>query len=411
MSLPRYLKIILLFLIISPSVFGQKIFREGFIIKRTGETFLGLVGFTPDKSVPSACVFKRFDIAVPIEYGPDDIQTFGYKNGKRYESLEFGGKRFFAETVIKGELTLYAKSSRYFIEKAGSAPVELVKGKIKFSEKGTGKEFESYKDLLGYLTSGKITVPAKMDLGKDIKGFVESYNKVSGQSYVTYKGEISEKELTDQAWKSGANRNRFTAVSGLNLYKLKIRQGTNPYLPSPPVEAGLLAGISYERVLSKRNDRFALRTDLLYIRQTFYSYSTKLLYSGNLERHDAFFDFSAVRMPLLFQYSLNGARVIPYFNAGASATYYFGGNYRHIEELENIYNEIIITEDRDLFIRPFEFCMTGGAGLRIRLVNTMTLNIEGRFEYGSGLFKYQDPINNTFAQHSLQPSILIGLTF
>jgi hypothetical protein len=398
-----FLFLILTFLI-SGSLYSQKIFREGYIVKNTGESFTGLVGYNPNSKTPTSCIFKRFEIAYEVTYSPRQLKAFGYSNGKRYESLETDGKISFFETLVKGDLTVYIKGSKYYLRKGDSVAVEIKDGKNLWLVNGAQKEFDSLSDLLKYLTSGRKTeIRENLVLKNDIVPVVAAYNKESGNFWNVYNRNFSEKELTLSAWRSGANRNRFGIIGGINTYILKINPlEDNIFLPNPDNETGLMFGLSYERVITKKSDKLTFRTDLLYLQQDFYTYSESTLINGTISRDDVFFNFSAVKLPLLIQYSFTGNRIIPFLNGGLSGMLFLNKKYAHTSEVESYNNEV----------RTFgEISATLSAGLKLRIVNNIILNIEGRFEYGSGAFNRDFPNEGAFTQYSIQPSILIGICF
>jgi hypothetical protein len=413
--MPRQKYCLLLFLTfhISANLFSQKIFREGYIVKNNGESFTGLVGYNPDSKIPASVVFKRFEIAYKVAYSPAQIKAFGYLNGKRYESLKIDGKISFFETIVKGDITVYNKGSKYYLKKGEMPPVEVKDGNNSWTAEGTRKEFGTLTDLLKYLTSGsKVEIRENLVLKNDLVPVVAAYDKETGNSWNVYNRSFSEKDLTLSAWRSGANRNRFGALGGINNYMLKINPSEdNIFLPESDNETGLMFGLSYERVISKKSDKCTLRADLYYLRQDFYNYSERTLIYGSISRDDAFFDFSAVKLPLLFQYSFTGNRIIPFLNGGLSGMLFLNKNYSHISEVETYENDIRIYEDSDMVFNPGELSATIGAGMKIRIINNTIISIEGRFEYGTGIFNKSYPDKGSFTQRSIQTSFLIGVNF
>jgi len=409
----KFLLFLILSFLISGSLYSQKIFREGYIVKNTGESFSGLVGYNPDSKIPTSCIFKRFEIAYEVTYSPRQLKAFGYTNGKRYESFETDGKISFFETLVKGDIMVYNKGSKYYLKKGDLSPVEVKDGKNLWLVDGAQKEFDSLSDLLKYLTSGsKTEIRENLVLKNDLVPVVAAYNKESGNFWNVYNRSYSEKELTLSAWRSGANRNRFGILGGINTYILKINPSEdNIFLPNPDIETGLMFGLSYERVISKKSDKLTFRTDLLYLQQDFYTYSESTLINGTISRDDVFFNFSAVKLPLLIQYSFTGNRIIPFLNGGLSGMLFLDKKYTHTSEVESYNNEIRTYEDHDMVFNFGEISATLGAGLKIRIVNKILLNIEGRFEYGSGAFNRDFPNEGAFTQYSLQPSFLIGISF
>jgi hypothetical protein len=407
-------KLILLFLLFilgTSLAISQKIFRDGFIVKNSGEYFEGVVAYNQGNKVPSICVFKRFDIAVEINYGPDDIAGFGFTNGKRYESINNNGRKEFFETIITGEMNLYSKGSELLLSKPGKKPVRVTEAPIEWEDENGRRAFAGTSELISYLAEGtKAETSRKPDLKKDLQQVIIARSLVSGKPVNVYSNEVTEKELTKQAWHSGANSRRLGMVAGANMYSLYLSPKRQVFLPETSRETGPVLGISYEKILSRRSDNFCFHGELLFMRQTFYSYSEKTE-SYKFIRDDAFYEFTALKVPLMFQYSLGSMRVVPFVNGGIGAMVLLQDNYIHISESEwqNIDKTVVsITEDRKLGFAPAEFSGIVGAGIKFRLINTVNLRIEGRFEFGEG------PLlngNTVYKQYSMQQSVLLGINF
>ncbi len=424
-------KIDLLFLVIvissfTGSLFAQKIFREGYIVKNSGESLTGLVGYSAKHGMPSVCTFKRFDIARTIVYSPGEIQAFGYWNGNRYESGEINGKMTYLEVIITGKIVLYQKGSRYFIEKDHSGLIELGKGPFSYHSDEGNKEFRSLSEFLTFLTEGKAgSVPENFSAKNEIIPLITDYNKVSGAGYNVFNRSISEKQLSQQTWKSGANENRIGFVGGVNLYMLNqkltpamYRHPWAHYVPDPEKETGPVFGITYERLLSRRTDRFSARVDLLYNSQNFYCYGERSNNAGGTTtRDDANFNFKGIKVPLLIQYSFTGGRIVPYVNAGISYQYFIQTDYYHVYEIEDIMHEITTYEDRNMLFKTGELSGVGGVGVRARISGKLNLHLMLMVEAGQGIFLNKDPTdvnltgNKPYIQNSIQSSLLLGITF
>ena len=419
---------LVLFLIISVSVqnlFSQKVFREGYIVKKTGESFTGLVEYSAKQKIPAVCTFKRFDIARTVVYSPGDIQVFGYRNGNRYESRELDNVTSFFEVLVTGKIVLYQKGSKYYIDKDHLGLVELKSGAVTYNSADGRKEFNSLQEFLGYITEGKTgPVPAKFNLKDEIVPMITTYNKISGNSYNVFNRSISEKQLTQDVWKSGAARNRFGVLSGVNLYKLNLK--FNPdmsgisftdYIPSPGKETGLAAGLTYERLISRKTDRMSLVINLLYNNQSFYSYSERTGIAGIIIRDDAWFSFTGIKMPVMFQYSITGGRIVPYFNAGAAYQFFINTDYLHVAETESSSHEITTAEEQNMTFKKGEFTGVGGLGVRTRIFTTLNLHLQFMVEAGKGLFLNELPNdvngrkNKPYIQNSFQTTVLLGITF
>jgi hypothetical protein len=405
------LLILLITLTTVNNLYCQKIFRDGYIVRKTGESITGLVEYSINQSVPSSCTFKRFEIAHEVEYTPRDIQAFGYKNGNRYESKEFNSKISFYEVIVSGKIVLYMKGSKFYIDKNNSGLTELNNGPVSYSAGGQKTEYKNLAEFLRYLTEGKTDIPYKISLKDNLIPLIVAFNKDTGQSFHVFNRSMSEKDLGRIALESGTNKNTFGILSGINIYKLNLTNNSERYLPGPENEICPVNGLTFERSLSRNNDRLSVRLDLLYLKQTFYCYDEGADYRG-ITRNDAFFDFTGIKAPLLIQYSFTGRRMVPYVNAGLAYQYIAKHSFLHIEDVENSQHEISTYEYEDFHFKPNEISAVGGLGLRTRLFNNFYLNIQGRIELGSGLFVNSlDNKMKLFKQNSIQSTFLLGITF
>ena len=424
----RTIKSLVLILTIScwvQGIFAQKIFRDGYVVKKTGESLTGLVQYSDKQGIPSLCTFKRFDIAREVVYSPGEIQAFGYRNGNRYESREIDNKVTFLEVIATGTIILYQKGSKYYIDKDHLGLIELKNGPVIYNSADGKKEYKNLSSFLTSVTEGKAgPVSEKFNVKEEIVPLVISYNKASGNSYNVFNRSISEKQLTNETWKSGAAKNRFGVVSGVNLYMLNLKFNpdmsgiTNEdYVPNPEKEIGPVFGLTYERLISRRSDRFSARIDIIYNSQDFYCYSERENNVGGMTRDDAFFSFKGIKVPVLFQYSLTGGRIVPYANLGVAYQYFISTDYKHVAEEENTFHEITTYEDSNMLFQTGELTGAGGVGVRTRLSGKMNFHLMFMMEYGKGLFLNTDPTdtnnrqNDTYVQNSLQSTLMLGFTF
>jgi len=410
MFLRRSLYILFLFFLTSNNVFCQKIFRDGYLIKKNGDILNGLVEYAPKQNIPSVCIFKRFDIAVAITYTPGEIREFGYVNGNRYVAKSLDNKDNFYEVMVSGNITLYRKGSKFFLEKGQSGMIELNNGLIEYSIDGEKHRFDDLPSFLKFITEGKAgNIEEKLNPKKDLVPIIAEYCKASGSPYIVYNQVFSEKMLLSESFRSGGNRNSYGVFTGMNIYSLIIKPESEFYIPDPEPEISPTVGLTCERVISRRNDKLALRIDLLFLKQNFYSYSEYSIASYTY-RDDAFFDFTGIKLPIMLQYSFTSGRLIPYVNAGISYLAFIQKNYLHIRETESYSHDITTDEDSDMPFYFGEASAVCGAGLKIRIISNIKLNIQGRIEIGRGLFNAETPLKS-YKQFSIQPTFLAGITF
>jgi hypothetical protein len=409
-----YLIFLAILFIFNP-INGQKTFREGYITKDNGQTLSGLVEWKSGQGTPELCVFKRFEIAVEFKYSAADLNNFGYLNGNRYESVKINGKNEFYEVIIQGSLSLYKKDSKYFVKKNGSDLSEIKNGASRIKTDGKELEFNNLKDLLGYFTENRITLPAEKDIKRDLVSIVTEFNKITSAKYIAYKQDYSSRP-GNTSLRTGADFRRIGITAGMNIYTLYATAGANTsvYLPKATPEYTYTIGATYETLLSRKNDHLNLRIDLLFLKQNFYSYSEGML-SSEIIRDDAFLEFTALKVPVLFQYSFNSGKVIPFITAGFSGMVLLDKDYYHIRESEQSYwHGIYTSEDRKIEFRSTELTGIAGAGVNIRMFNDMKLSLMAGAEFGSGIYKQSQSASIGLVQlkqHSIQKFILVGVTF
>jgi hypothetical protein len=415
----RLLFFLLLIFISGNEAYCQKIFRDGYIIKKGGAPIYGLVEYSSSQDIPSKCSFKSFDIARVVEYSPETLIAFGYKNGNRYETREFNNKQVFFEVLVTGKLVLYRRGSGYFLEKDHTGLVELKSGQIKYQTSNGITEFKNLPAFLTYLTEGKSgSISSNFNIKNDIVPLVTAYNKDSGNEFYVFNRSISEKQISQKALETGVERNRFGLLGGTNIYMLSLTPKANysEYLPNPEKESAIVFGISYERMLSRKSDRYSLKLELLYTKQTFYCYRDEISKTILINRYDAFFNFTGIKVPVLFQYSFTGKKITPYINAGFAYQNMSKKDYVLIKEVENTsLHEVRTYETRDLVVTSGEVSSVAGVGLKTRLFNNISLNIQGRVEFGTGILERVDEYSlnddKPYKEQSLQASFLIGITF
>jgi len=395
----------------SYSTFSQKIFRDGYIIKNPGEQLNGLIEYKAGQDVPTSCIFKWFDIAVEITYNPGDIKAFGYFDGSRYESKKLDGKDIFLDVMISGYVSLYRRRSKYFIQKGQSGITELKNGSLEYTAGGELQKFDGLTSFLKYITEGKTgNIKEKLNIKTDVLPIIAEYNKGSGKSFIVFNREYSEEKLLSESFRSGGSRNSFGVLTGINIYSLKLKPLTNVFVPAPEPEISPAFGLTFERIISRINYRLSLRADLMFMKQNFYSYSENAK-GVTLQRDDAFFEFTGIKLPLMLQYSFSSGKIIPYVNGGFSYQAFIRKDYDHIRESENYNHEIFISVDHNLNFYRGEIAGALGTGLKIRLMNDIKLSIQGRMEIGPGFFNPEEDGYKNFNQISLQPTFMVGIMF
>jgi|WetSurMetagenome_2_1015567.scaffolds.fasta_scaffold36533_2 hypothetical protein len=413
----RLILLVIIIFLIGNGIFSQKIFRDGYVITKDGVSMNGLVEYSPNQDIPAVCSFRRFDIARVVNYGPQEIIAFGYKNGNRYESVVYNNKAVFLEVIVSGRIRLLSKSGNYFLDKDHLGLVELRKGPVTYPPAGNKKEYKTLEEFLADITERKeINKSEQFELKDDLIPLIALYNKESGMPFNVYNRTVDKKSYYQKASVSGTDKNRFGIMSGVNIYKYNFTTGSYIDIINPSEERDLTYGITFERILSVKNDRSSLRIDLLYCRQSLYSYYEGYSSSGTFfVRNDVFINFSGIKLPIMMQYSFSGRRIVPYLNAGLAYQHLLTSGYQRIKEdesvVEGVESVVYTYEDHDMIFKSGEISFFGGIGVRAKLFGNLNVHLEGKVESGNGILEMRGTGERDFEDNSLQGTVLFGITF
>ncbi len=86
-------------------------------------------------------------------------------------------------------------------------------------------------------------------------------------------------------------------------------------------------------------------------------------------------------------------------------------NFQHIAEVENSQHEVSTYEYNDFKFKKWESNLVCGLGVKTRLLNNISVSLQGRVEYGHGLFISSSLNLTDFKQNSIQTTFLLGVTF
>ncbi|NMC41073.1 MAG: PorT family protein [Bacteroidales bacterium] len=409
-----YRQIILLFFLLFSGFiksYTQEIFLPGYIITRGGEKLNGLVAFRTVRKTPDVCIFKRFDLAVKVKYTPGAVKSFGYDNGKRYDSFNSGGKDLFFETLVNGALSLYRRDGKYYLQKDDTEPVEVKERNAMV--KGTGGDifFSSPGELLAYMTGVNAEKFKNIsDLSRDLVPAVVAYNKEHDMQFAVFPSEMSRNR---QAQIISGNLEyrpvRVGITSGVNSYYLSLKRTglrENIFLPGGLAGNDFFPGLSVSYQIRGSSGRFYLRGDPQFLFKKFYASQKSILPDESLQIDASFLKMKAVKIPVIFEYHFIRSGFRPFLNTGLGVTCIVQYDYLHQkEQITN--NIIVISEDRALKGRRIAYSLMAGAGIDIPLNERLNFRVEGRVEPGTGFLQNRDM--KDFLQFSVQTYMFAGI--
>jgi|WetSurMetagenome_2_1015567.scaffolds.fasta_scaffold01165_4 hypothetical protein len=413
-------KYFLLFLItISSSCFynagAQKVFIDGYIIRNDGSIIHGRIESVKKDKTPSECVFKWFELARPLIYKPGEIKSFGYIHGSRYDTKRLKGKNIFIECLASGEVNLFHDGKTMYVEAKDAQFTPLSKNEVDLVLSGNVVNTSNYRDLLAQLMKTKqgFKIPANISLNqKSITSLVAMYNVSSGAGSGVY-SETSQNKEYEEMSNAGKLRVSYGVTCGMTgvKYVANCQEGyVDLYLPEMSSYTFVpSAGMYMEKQLSRVKDVIDFQAELLFIRNNMYIYNIQkeLSYPYLTTRSDVFINYLAFKMPLYLQFNLSQGKFVPYMSAGWFFTYFSGTSYRRNYETQDRYNVIHQYTDNSISIKDFENGWMAGFGIKYKINPKRSVFIQGRYEYGSGIYSASDPLN----QRSASISILAGMKF
>lgn len=339
---------------------GQKLYLNGYVVNTKGDTLNGMVNFFEGSRVPQKIVFKRFDIATPRNYSPDDIKAFGYKNGSHYESRVVDAKKCFVKCYVKGKISVYANGSKVYVEKDNANLVEVSKDVVKAE---SGNSYTNYIDLLTQVTSDIKDFEVPFDLpikARSLSNLVEEYNKKSKYPYQAYTNIIDNGTFNENLYKASKNNLSVGFTAGMKLASISLHVIENPNsdFNFTTGNNSLCFGVFYNQSITKLNNNLAFQVELIYSENNFATYK---MFKRRSPVETNYLDIttkqSLISIPVNLVYSFPSGKYSPYVNFGFSYSIIYNteeSKYLDVQKLSNdIYtfgvDEETITRAKDRF--------------------------------------------------------------
>lgn len=396
----------LLILIISIPLSGQNIFREGYIVKTDGKVLTGLVQYKNSNYIPEKCIFKRFEISEPVVISKTQITEFGYINGNRYVLRRYLGNEMFMELLVSGKISLYRNNDGYYLEKGDSKLIKLTAGDITLYESGSKIVIDGAEKLLEHFTEGKVNPIQKetIKIKESLINKVIEYNKISGSTFLVTNREFDDSRLVKQALVTGSNRNRYGIMIGTDM-PMFFSPAEERTLPTLINMSTWGAGVSIERIISRKNDRLSAGTEIIFINQKF-----SQSYLGNQKgsvRYIEFFDSKEIKPALYILYTFPIKKFEPFLSIGTSFRTNLSDQYYRL--VQSISPTLVVTTmDSNREFVPVRFNLLVSGGLKIRLSNKIKVSINARAEGGiEGLLDNESTVPHKY----FNIGILTGIQF
>ena len=373
------------------SCIAQFDFHPGYIITHEHDTLWGELQNRLNRFNYLACKFKQADQL--SEYGPKEIQGFGYTGGKYFSSVGFDTA--FAEVLVGGLLSLYKIRDIYAVQKAGDTLFILenttVEAKLNYKDEvfkhGRGEFDENkWRGILLFLTQDcevyRNHIPKMPFNQKELIRIVKGYNDCVNAEYIEYKESIPWFEF-DGGIVAAYNRSSM-GLGRKGTYFNFLDQKMFDAVPS----FGIAAEFSFPRV----TERLSLLLEMQFVPGQF-----ETLVLENEENVNQFnqvnIDANVLAFPIAVKYKVPLGKAIGNVHAGAYLGKYLKLDTRLIIESQNTQFNIVETEEITDFELVDEFIgPMAGIGLSIP-IDIFELEVFARY---AQIFEWKQPRNNRF---------------
>lgn len=320
-------------LIVASSVFGQKLFRDGYVVNSNGDTLNGLVQYFEGNRVPQKITFKRFDIATPRVYLPNELMAFGYRNGNHFESKIIDGIHVLLECYVKGEISLYANGKKVYVSKANVGLVDITKDIISTK---TGSSYSNHIKFLSAITSSvkDFEVPHDLKLNPDsLSVFFAKYNERSKKPFQIFAQNSSDNNLY-----STRKTERTVGIrAGMKMAHVSTRviETRNTFFDYTAGNNSFCFAAFYTQQVSRLNNNLAVQIELLYSDNSYMVYE-KFERKTPVETHyiELISKQSILTIPIGLVYTYPMGKFSPFLHAGISYSFIlFSDDQKYLDVL------------------------------------------------------------------------------
>jgi hypothetical protein len=388
MKKPTFISIVLV--LFSFSMMAQSGFRPGYIIKNNGDTLNGLVFYGANGKFEKTCLFRRFEIAREVSYSPGQINAYGFRNGRYFESKKAGRNKIFLECLVKGEVSVYIVPGKYngtvYLQSPQTGIFKLARGNNKLAGAG---DFASYRDALAWMlnkTGNKEVSLANLDYdAREIAAAVRESTSLSqtvsrgfyptpGVHFLRDNSVMKQGSLLSLGLSGGYQFVTITAPGNVHTQYFRDPKFNNSYRPA--------VGLYVKSKFSKKSDLFSAKLGLHFVTDSYYAYSE---YSDGIEKFsdDIDIDFSEIQVPLSIQLNFGKKSIHPYLTAGGYMSFIIDQSYSRMSNSRR--GESVYTDYYEDLKMDNAVGFIVGAGVEFELGKARVFSLEGGYSKGNQL--------------------------
>lgn len=355
---------------------SQDRFMQGWIVNQKNDTIRGLVEYQLAHEIVQGVKFKPLSHASATYYDPDEIQGFGFINGRYFIAKEVNSnglvnQKVFVDVLVSGLANLYRLGKNFLLETDEKIhPLveetrEVIDQNVYYEHKD-----KKYVGTLNYVLRQcsddglrKRIQSAKLN-ENSLVTIVDQYNRCKTGTSKIIKVTNSKETVIRYSIIGGVAKSQMKFISG---YSSTITNRFKTISTSNPI-VGL--GISFTN--PQKIEGLFLGVELYGSNESF-----KQFYSSDDIISERFqLDYLHMKVNLNLKYNIIHGRVEPYFKGGISINQYFNGKLKTTQVLNNTnqtYREYSGSIDGTLLLQ-----LMVGAGFDIRLNENLSSFIEIR---------------------------------
>jgi hypothetical protein len=407
----KYLLLLFVAIFITPAVFSQAEFMNGYIVKNDGSYVYGQLEYISKGYVKKECLFRWFDISNETIFLPEDISAFGFTYGLCFKSVRWEGQEIFMTCLVDGDLDLLYDGSKLYLNGMGLSMVPLDNGSGSVNAQGKMVSYSGYKDLLNKLPDpeNKFTIPEDVTPRPDIMTeIIAGYNRSRGAKTMIFAMK-NPTGLYDEMRNLGSFISSYGIIGGMNASRYDADKFNYQRLGFVPemdfFEMAPFFGVFYSRPLTRKSDLFSLQIELMAFRTNVYMYDEFTDYTG-ITRSDINIRYTGIKIPVSIRISPLKGSYKPYLSAGLFIMTNYGGTYTREGEVENALHVVRPFSDNSITVKPQMSGFLGGLGLKKELSPKQSVFLELRGEYGSGIYEREG-----LKQKTLIFDVIAGIDF
>lgn len=379
---------LVLTIIVCQIAVSQSDFRKGYIVKNNGDTLHGWVNFQKEAQNNSVCNFKRFEIALPINYSPEKLKAYGIDGGKQYLAAEFNGRKVFVEYLVKGKLSLLylnKGSEHYFTLTGDGTLVELKSGRT--ADASSNQTYNHYKEYLEAafkpIQMSESIQKSKLEINS-LTALIKQYNEASNSEF-----EIpvrpKEKSILKDYSILGTRKIQFGLLGGVSMNSFAIKTDESSYQFMEKAKFNTVTsptfGIFVKGNFTRSIPKLSLQANVLYHKASLYGFANykNSNYSSDLMYDDIFIDFEEIKTQGTLNYSFKKQNLTLLPHIGIGYAYRLSSSYKRFhEEYSTTYNIVKSYEYSDLPISNASLYYIGGVTFEYSLssARVLILNID-----------------------------------